>query len=420
MGKRALFFVMVAWVMVATSLFAGGAAARQPEEPSLMMIFSAGGSGRTLQNSAERFAQETGVRVEVLQFPITETFDRQVLALSQRQPQPDVISIDDVWFDAFQRYLEPINVGEDVLGRFVPSMIDPFIAPDGSVRALPVRMGGDVIMYRIDVFREHGIDPNSIRTWEDVKRVAAQITDPRSGRYGWTQGYAPIPSTLTAFLNYLSSHGARLLNDDASRAAFNTPEGVRALQTMIDISNAAGPPGLVNFTYHDQVESLQTGTAVMGLVWNPRFTAIDSPDFPHSGKFGVLPNFPHDAVWGGNGVGRVYGWGLGINASSRNKELAQRFIEFVSSEEEQLRLALEWDNSPTTLSVFENEQYLSTIPVAREMASAMRYSIGRPDTPHYSEIVDIVGVQLQRAVTGEISAQRALEIAEQQANEILR
>lgn len=417
-GRSLWVVFLVLLLLPVQAALATGQAEMEDQEPVLTMMFSTGGSGRTLANSAERFSEVTGIEVDVLQFPITQVYENQALSLSQGQPEPDVIAVDDVWFDAYRPFLEPLEVSQSVIDRFVPSMIDPFMDVNGEIKGLPVRMGGDVIAYRTDIFEEHGIDLASITTWNDVIEVAEQITDESAGEYGWSQGYAPLPSTLTAYLNFLSSHGGQLVTDDGSRAAFNSPEGVAALETMSTLAQTAGVPGLVNLTYNDQVDAFRNGTAVMGMLWNPRFTAINDPEFPHSGNFGVLPNFPRGEGMS-RGVGRVYGWGLAVNQASPDKEAAQQFVEFVSSPEEQLRLAAEWNNSPTVQSVFENPEYLDAVPVAEDMASAMRHSIGRPNHPQYSQIVDILAVHLQRAVTGEVSAAEALADGEEEVNDLL-
>ena len=63
-----------------------------------------------------------------------------------------------------------------MLDAFIPGMLNTF-AVDGVIYGIPVRMGGDVITYREDVLEELGVDPASLRTWEDIYQLALRLTD---------------------------------------------------------------------------------------------------------------------------------------------------------------------------------------------------------------------------------------------------
>ena len=159
---------------------------------------------------------------------------------------------------------------------------------------------------------------------------------------------------------------------------------------------------------------------MMSMIWNPRFQAVDDAKFPHSGHYRVLPRFPYGKGTGLRaGVPRVYGWGLGVNKFSPYKKAATEFVKFIASEETQLELAKRFNNSPTVVSVFENADYLKAVPVASEMQQALRPGIPRPVSIKWNEIIDAVGLHVQKAVVGEQTAEEALADIEKKMNALL-
>jgi multiple sugar transport system substrate-binding protein len=301
-------------------------------------------------------------------------------------------------------------------------MIGSFRWPPGrgDYLAVPVRMGGDVIMYRADILSDKGIDPNSLKTWDDVYAAAKKLTDPGNRMWGWTQAFSPHNYLMTQFSNFMSSHNVKLISDDGKKATFNTKNGVQGTNMLVKLAKECAPPGFINFGYNEQVEAIQTGTVALSQVWSPRYRQVNDAKHPSGGKIKVLPVFPYGKGTGLSvGVPRVYGWGLGINKNSKYYGSALEFLKFIGSTDEQLRLAAEFNNSPTVNSVFTNSKYLAAIPDADNMSKALKPGIARPVHVKWNEIVDTVGLHLQKAIVGEETVEEALASAEKKVNSIL-
>lgn len=393
------------------------------KDGKLTVMFSSGGSGNTLAASAEEFTKVTGIETEVLLFPYAELHNKVVLALSQGGPIPDVVPIDDIWVVELAGFCEPLHLEEQEKERFVRSMLEMFRWPQltGSYCALPVRIGGDVIVYRTDVFAEKGIDPANLLTWSDILDVAIKLTEPTKRTWGWTLAYTPFSYLVSEWgSGFLGGFNVPELSPDQKRAAFNTEAGIRATQIFVDLFEKACSPGAIGYEYWDKTEAMKTGMITLGMLYTSHYPPVNDPAFPYYGKFGVLRHFPYGKE-SGLDKGRPYlkGWGLGINKYSANKELARKFIEFVTSEDEQLRLALEHSNSPTVESVFHKPEYLEAISVASEMAEALENARPRPYHLKWAKIEDIIGEQLHEALLGEVTVEDALATAERRVNTFL-
>lgn len=424
MNKKILSLMLIFIMILGTTVFAQGAQeAAEAKKPKLTMFFSAGGSGNSLKSSAERFGELNDVDVEVLLFSITEVYEKEVLALSSRLGTPDIISIDDTWFPLMKDFLVELDFDKDFYDEFIPSMLGTFRWPQnetGNVLAIPVRMGGEVIVYREDVFKQAGIDPMSLRTWEDLYKAGLKLKNQFPDAWPWVGGYNQPAYIVAIWLNLMGSYAQDIFNADMTKVAFNTPLGVKATEMLVKLTRDLASPSVLSYGYGEEIEALQNGSALMGQLWSARFAAVDKAGLPNTGKFKVLPFYPYGEGSGlTTGVDRVNGWGLGINKYSENKEVAAEFLAFVGSYEEQLRLAVEMSNSPTVSGIFNEPSYLEAVPTAKEMESAMKEGIARPMHIKWAEIEAAIALNLEKAIIGEITASQALSASEAAANQIL-
>ncbi len=408
---------MLVFMIAAVSIFADQA------KPKLVMFFSVGGSGNSLKSSAEKFGKLYGVDIEALLFPISEVYQKEVLALSSKQGTPDIIAMDDTWFPSMSGFLEELHYPQSYYDKFIPSMLGTFRTSsdkNGKQYGIPVRMGGEVIVYREDVFKAAGIDPLKLRTWDDIYAAGLKVTNKGNKIWGWVGGYSEPAYIVAIWLNLMSSYGQDILNADMTKVAFNTPMGIKATQMFVNLTANLATPGILSYGYPEEIEALQNGSAVMGQLWSARYAAVDKPGLPASGKLKVLPFYPYGKDSGlKTGVDRVNGWGLGINKYSKNKEIAAKFLEFIGSYDEQLRLAVETSNSPVLSGIFNEPSYIKAVPVSKDMESAMKDGIARPMHVKWQEIEGAIAVSLQKAVIGELTVTEALAKAEADANKIL-
>ena len=410
---RKLFATLLALALLLGMI--GTAGAEAPEK--ITMLFSAGGSGKAITAAAERFTQETGIQAEVLLFTIDEVYEKQVLSLSNGNNDIDIVAINDPWVPLLKNYLVPLNdLDPEFLGAFVPGMLDTFTA-DGNIYGIPVRMGSDVITYRKDIFAEKGIDINTIKTWEDLYNVAVSLTDKENSKYGWAMGIVEPSNVFKAWFEYMICYGARILNEDGSAFAFNSPEGIAATKMFVKFVQDACPPDILNYSFNDQIDAMKTGNAAMGLLWTSRYASVNASDGEYTGQFAVLPWMPSgDGV---DGIACVDGWAVGISQSSSHKEAARKFIEYIGSYDEQLRLATQNSNSPTIASIYESEEYLSVIPEAANMNEAMKVAEPRPAAEFFTEVQDSVALYVKRACMGDMTVEDALAACQAECDKIL-
>lgn len=419
--KRPLWGIVAAAVaVVLVALVINSRQGREKE--SLTLIVSAGGSGQTFQAAAQHFTEATGIEVNVVQYPYAEVREKQLLELTSGTGNLDIVSVDGrIWLAELHPYLEPLRLEESDLGDFVPSMLDLFrYGQERTLYALPVRVGGWVLMYRKDLFDAAGL--TAPKTWDDFLAAARRLT--KGGVYGFAPALQQGNYLVAQWVPFLRSFGGELLTPDETKAAFNSPAGRKATQFFVDLyrKHKVVPPGAISYEHDGVIAAMQQGLAAMALTYSPNFLAMNDPEKSKvAGRLAVAPAIPYDPAAGlSTGITEISGWGFGIAKVSRHKEAAQKFIRFVTSREEQLRLALENTNAPTIKSVYTSSEYLTIFPAASGVAEALSSARSRPGVAVWTNVEDVLAAELSAALNGVKTVERALQDAETQVNRLLQ
>ncbi|WP_370209149.1 extracellular solute-binding protein, partial [Pararhodobacter marinus] len=270
-------------------------------------------------------------------------------------------------------------------------------------------------------------------TWDFVADAARKLTDKDAEQYGiclrGKAGWGENMAFLTAMGN---SFGARWFDMDW-RPQFDSEAWHNTLTFYIDMMNEYGPPGASNNGFNENLALFQTGkcgmwidaTVAASFVTNP-----DDSDVADSVGFALAPD---------NGLGRrgnwLWAWNLAIPASSDAPEAAREFIawatgpgytELVASEEG-------WANVPpgTRTSLYENQEYLDAAPFAEMTLRSMQAAdptnpavdpvpytgVQFVAIPEFAGLGTEVGQLFSAALAGQMSADEALEQAQELATE---
>lgn len=280
---------------------------------------------------------------------------------------------------------------------------------DGKSYIVPVSATVNLIVYRSDFLKEAGIDPATLKTWPDVLDAAKKLkTNKRAGLLVGTS------SNLTeqTFNALITSAGGSLLSDDGTKVAFNSPEGLKALDFMVSIyqgPDAVGTAAGENYQALPVAQRpLALGTAAM--TWSNAGEALQivtaQPEM--ADKLGVLPplSFGADpAPFGGMSAG------LFISQDSKNKDLAWKFLEYMSSDEVSTAFAQATSAMPLWPSALQSS-YVTDNPILEPFIQALPQGIGNPNIPSWTQVRDLLEQQIQAAIAGKVTSQQALDEAE--------
>jgi ABC-type glycerol-3-phosphate transport system substrate-binding protein len=165
---------------------------------------------------------------------------------------------------------------------------------------------------------------------------------------------------------------------------------------MIDLMQYAPDP--LGSDYGETLEAFGKGMVAMVPQWTACLASWkESPLLqPFEEKVGVA------VMPGGTPVSG--GWGLGINAASKNKEVAFRFIQYATSKEGDKIQWLKYRIGPTRKSVVEDPEVLADSPWLKEAyIASLDGASHRPRIPEEPRLEDILVGTLSEVLLGQQS-----------------
>lgn len=330
---------------------------------------------------------------------------------------PDLASVDLIWVPGLVKSnaLEPLDdfIAADStfdIDDFYPLLVN-YDMMDGKRYALPMSANNMQVIWNKDLFAKAGLDPEvAPKTWDEMQQMAETCADPQNGVVGFEFYTQPTGEGITwQFQVWLWAAGAQFLNEDNTQAAFNSPEGVKALTFVSDMLKGKGsipaPWG-----------AFGEGKACMQLDGSWLFGY--RKDAPFQWGIAAVP-----APVGGQTASNIGGEHLILFKNSAQKEAVWKFMTFLTSSETQLRWDKETGFMPVRKSVGENPEYLKwvneTEPRMLPFVEGMPFAHTRPATPLYNEISDAFSREIQKAYLGDSTPEQALAAAENAVNEIL-
>jgi sorbitol/mannitol transport system substrate-binding protein len=311
-----------------------------------------------------------------------------------------------------------------------PSDILPAIAGgltvDGKLMAAPFYGESSFVMYRTDLVEATGMKMPDAPTWDDIKAIAAKITDKDKeiygvclrGKAGWGENMAFLTATSNSF-------GARWF-DESWQPQFNSPEWKETLSFYLDLMNESGPPGASNNGFNENLALFNAGKCGMWIDATVAASFVTGKDSTVADKvsFALAPD---------KGLGKrgnwLWAWSLAIPAGTQKEEAAQKFIGWATSRHyTELVAAKEgWPNVPpgTRSSLYSNAEYgkvafakmtLDSINSADPTNPAVKpvpyVGVQFVAIPEFAGIATTVGQIFSAALAGEKSVDDALTEAQ--------
>jgi multiple sugar transport system substrate-binding protein len=280
--------------------------------------------------------------------------------------------------------------------------------------AYPLAGYANILNYRKDLFDAAGASvPTSLAELQDV---ANALTKPDGSAYGIGLMGAKGPAVAQDFMAYMQQFGSSLLDADG-KPAINTEANVKALEGFKALFKSA-PPDATGWWWGERNTAFANGTIAMMLNWS---TAIKNHKNPELNKFAdnIETTFsPLGSEAGKYGFG---GWGIGINADSKNQEAAWMFIKWLSCADTQ-KAWIDNNGSPIRRSTLEDPDMVAKYPWFPVLLESFVKGDGeyRPREPWYSKMEDVIGTNVNAYLVDQIDAQTAIDNMQAAAAEIIK
>jgi len=348
-----------------------------------------------LNFSGPLWEKETGCKVKVVEVPTSEMFTKIMQEFRAGTGAYDALNVIPAWMpDLVQAgALEQLDSYVDKYGyraelqTIAPTYRDNQMTVDGKIYGFPDDGDVFVFYYRKDIFArddlkkafkaKHGYDLAPPTTWKQFGEIGSFLTEAlkSEGIYGAAMFREPGYGNFM-FQERFRVEGGRFFDDDM-KATINSPIGVKVLTEWV-AENKFMPPGVEKFGFVDNLAVFLKGQSAMTMSWPPygRFAAgylanekaLDwVPKSAIAGKVGyAMPPGGHPEL--------AAGFALSVASTSKQKEAAYLFIQWLNSEEiSNQRVKLPYAlRDPFRDSHFTDPGYQALWPDAKDYLAALQ------------------------------------------------
>ena len=282
---------------------------------------------------------------------------------------------------------------------------------------VPLYGAGRLLMYRADQFREAGLDPdNPPKTWEELREAARKLTI-REGNRLVREGIDLPSAGIDAqqmWAGLLWQNGGDFFNNDFTKCTFNSPEGVEALQFIVDLIHKEKVADTSINMGQGNIPPIVTNQIAMLFAVPGDLAQIKTyaPDVYKEIRV-AAPTKRKSQV-------TLYSFsGLFMAKTANHKPEAWRVITYFTSPEALEKICMSVASLPPRQSLAKAE-FIAKDPNLKKFVEAMVVSRGNPNIPQWVKARDILSRYIEKAMYGVITPKEALDQAAKEIDAILK
>jgi len=217
--------------------------------------------------------------------------------------------------------------------------------------AMPWDSGPVAAFYRRDFYEKAGVDPASIKTWDDFIAAGKKI---QAANPGVSMTNADFNGDTEFFRMISNEQGCAYFAEDGQSITVNEPKCVDALTKVKEMKDA----GIVSSAdWGTKITNNTAGTVATQVYGGWYEGTIRTESAGENGKWGVylMPSLTSDGPRAAN----LGGSSLAITSASKNKEAAYEYLKYtLGTNEGQITMLKEFGLVPSLVSAL-NDPYVS-------------------------------------------------------------
>ncbi|MCX5085433.1 extracellular solute-binding protein [Streptomyces sp. NBC_00401] len=342
-----------------------------------------------------------------------QTFDKrdaQISAALAAGSGPDIVLItpDQVaTYNKVQGLLPVDDAVADQRKAFYPETLKAATIDD-KLYGVPVFQNINTTAYNTKIFADAGLELP--KTWDDVLKAAPVLA--KKGIAVMDYAGSPEQTLNLSFYPLLWQAGGTVFSKDGKDVAFDSEQGVSALQFLVDLKKQGGLPA----DAATEGPAVEGAPIAKGKVAMRPVTSLPEVQQMRAvlGKDNVALGLPLQgmvqATYGNPGLLSL----TSIN-KDENREAAYDVLAYLSSAESQKALNAAAGNLPTRTDV----KAPGTGPDFQVLKEALQYANPGEPSPAARQVMATLAPNIQAALAGDLTPKEALKKAADEARELL-
>lgn len=368
------------------------------ERKKTLNLWTMGFEGKKIEEMIKKFKKEyPEVKVKNQIIPWRGAHEKLVTSVAGGLP-PDLAQLGTTWVAEFASRA-PLETLEKWLGDSRIKRSDYFSASwktgefKGRIYSLPGYVDVRVLFYRTDLLESLGL-PHPPRTWDELEEVSRKLALPEENRYALS---LPLNDPFSVLI-FLWQNGGRLFTSDFSASLFHRPENLESLRFYKGLFEKKYTP-LGVLSDMDLFEAFRRGIYPMFISGPWMLQEIEErlPTLRGKWEVALLPRGKVNSsfVGGSNWV---------IFKSSKNKDFAWKFIEFMQRKENQV----EWYRISKDLPSLRSAWDDPLLQGKRLIVFRKQLEKGNspPPLPQWEEVNMLLALEIEKIIRGKLSPRR--------------
>jgi multiple sugar transport system substrate-binding protein len=367
-------------------------------------------------------AQHPGQKVDTLYVNSDDALQKVLTAVKGGSP-PDIAYLYGSWAPNVAQIPQVVDLTQVVKQASV-NWNDFYVGErnvatvNGKVIGIPALVDNLAVVYNKKLFAKAGLAlPTASWTWQDFVNDAQKLTDASAKQYGTAYVTPGSEDTVWHYEPLLWEAGGSLLTPDNKQAAFNSPAGLKALQTLqtMAVTDKSMYLDPTDSAYANLFNSGKIGMLVTGP-W-------DLSAFPNV-DYGVqtMPSFP-GASGGDQTISGPDNWVVFNNGTSQ-VSAAEQFLLWLTAPAQVKSWSLQTGNLPIRASVAGMSGFAQQMDAMQPGMSTFIDNLSnvkqsRPQISTYPQVSQVIGTMVDSVLLGKATPQAALAAAASQVNSIL-
>jgi ABC-type glycerol-3-phosphate transport system substrate-binding protein len=307
--------------------------------------------------------------------------------------------------------------GQKVLDDFYTKAIEEGSKFKGKLIALPYLLDNRGLFYRKDYLNEAGLDPNKApQNWDEFRTAAIKMTKMKADGT-WERAGFHNDTGFACFQVYnplLWENGGSVLNAEQTKCAFNSDEGVQALELWTNLirTDKVGP--VENMPAVGDMDAFVAGLKAMQFGGYGTLQNISNynPDIKDQVGVTVLGQKEKGSLWYANGY---------LMPKGKNQDLAWKLLsDLVLNDKNFMSFLVAMDTLPPRKSLTATAPHLTPnhkILIEDVMNAPASHS--SPQVPSIFEVLQRIDEAIQKSIFGQATPREALDTAATEGNAIL-
>jgi len=354
----------------------------------------------------KKFTEETGIEVELINKGWEAAADDILADLASGGGSYDVIEFDNAWIAKFidNGWVEPLDgyMSDEIKNGMVPGLLELF-SQDGKHYGIVWNNDTRFYMYNKAMLDELGLAAPP-KTWAEVSDLAA-----KRGDIAYLDTYKQEQMGTNQLMFVVYSFGGEFVDADGNPIVA-TDSGVKEAYTWLAqaYKDKVFGPSSLTIDYDEVKDSFLLGTFPLFLQAWPGVYG-DANDENLSKIVGDVNVADYSvSKTGAEQVVLTLPEAMAITTTSKNKDAAWKYIEYMSTKEFDKERALALGSLPIWSDLYNDEELLELYPYWKQFGMQAQNSRGYPVILWVEDFADIVAKVSQKILTGDVTVDAGL------------